>query len=106
MSNRAVARCFLVAFISLKLATAACLPAAQASEKIQFQVSAGAHDRTNTPICVPNQVAPSLKDAVFATLINEAGETFNGQITAPSLLATPPADSGKIRANCTSCCRK
>ncbi len=96
MSNRAVVRWIMVVFISLRLATAACLPAAQASENIRFQVSAGAHDRTNTPICVPIEVDSSLKDAAFATLTNEAGDTFNGQVTAPSLLATPSSNSGKI----------
>jgi hypothetical protein len=61
-----------------------------------ISVSAGTHDRTNTPVCLEIAVDPALKGATWATLRDSAGNTLCGQVTAPSLLATPA--SGKADA--------
>ncbi len=96
MSDRAIARWIVVAFMSLVWTTIAGPQASQADENIRFQVSADAHDRANTPICVEIQIDPDLKNAVGAMLTDDAGHRLSGQITAPSLHARPAADSARI----------
>ena len=48
---------------------------------------------TYTPVSVEIAVDPALQDATWATLTN-TGHTLPGQVTAPSLLATPADTSG------------
>ncbi|HTQ39571.1 MAG TPA: DUF6807 family protein [Pirellulales bacterium] len=77
------------------LAAAAELRAAQNS--LAFSVAAGQHDRVNTPVCVEITIDPTLKNAAWATLTDSAGNSLFGQVTAPSLLATPAAGkSGEV----------
>ena len=59
-----------------------------ADQTVKFSVDAGKHDRTNTPIKVPVSIDASLKDAKWASVNDDAGNSFVAQITPPSLLAT------------------
>jgi hypothetical protein len=95
MKYRANTRWIVAAFLGSILATAGS-QIAQASEPIRFQISAGTHDRSDTPICIPIQVDPDSKNATVATITNEAGDKLIGQITVPSLHAQPTTDSSKV----------
>jgi len=89
-----------VAMGSIKHITAALLLAAsfplpaQADQTVTLQVASGTHDRSNTPVRLEIAVDPALKNAAWAMLSDDAGHTLIGQVTAPSLLATPAAANG------------
>ncbi len=68
---------------------------ASADQAIKFSVDAGKRDRMNTPIKVEflTSFVDSMNDARSATVLDDAGNTVIGRVTAPSMLAgvkSPP----------------
>lgn len=63
-----------------------------ATQEIRFTVSAGKHDRTNTPVVVPVKVAPGVAEVQAATLTAGKGNLLAGQVTRPGLHSDAAAD--------------
>jgi hypothetical protein len=70
----------------------------RADQAVKFTVSAGQHDRTNTPIRVEFAVDSKLKNSL-ASLEDESGTSYINQLTSTSLLASsaPPNENQVAR---------
>lgn len=61
------------------------------TKEIELTVSAGAHDRTATPVCVLLELPANLLKVQVVALTSADGETIVGQLTLPGLLADETA---------------
>lgn len=84
-----------IATLCLLLATAA---AGAAEKTFEIAVSAGKHDRSNVPVCVPIALPAELTTG-SVVLTDPSGKSIVGQVTAPSLLAKE-AETRKGEAGC------